>query len=197
MKVGDLRKYKEALSAASSRDLADFEKNFFYVAVGILAFSITFIKDIIKIPQATCFFLLWLSWILICTSIAIMLFAFLASSTASEKIWTIADDYLMQHELFDDESVFSEQGYLGIKTQINKQREDSAKSLHYQRIAAIIFFVAGIILFGSFVGINLYRESTASPVKKQVEMKTKNKSVRLQADSVLLNVNDSITLSIH
>ena len=49
MTVAELKKYKDNLYGSLSKELSDFEKNFLLITGGTLAFSITFIKDIVKV----------------------------------------------------------------------------------------------------------------------------------------------------
>jgi hypothetical protein len=86
MKVGDIQKYKENLYSALSRDLSEFEKNFLLIAAGLLTFSITFIEQIVTLETAEFLFLLFLSWFLIALAIGLMMFTFLQSAYACDKI---------------------------------------------------------------------------------------------------------------
>ena len=173
MNVKHLKEYKDSCYSALSRDLTEFEKNFLLVAGAILAFSITFIKDIIKISEAQYLFLLFVGWGFIIISIGLMMHAFLKSANDSEELWKIADDYIIENNFFNDEKTLNDDECKDIKGKINTILSPSKKNLKNIRKDAVLCFLIGVVSFSIFVGINLLREnnlnlksSESNPIKK-------------------------------
>ncbi len=167
MDVEHLKKYKDNCYSALSRDLTEFEKNFLLVAGGLLAFSITFIKDIIKISDAQFLILLFLGWAFIITAIGIMMHAFLKSANASDQLWKITDDFIGANCLYDDKTELSDEQCQEIRGQINAILETNKQSLKKLRIVAVNVFLVGLVLFSIFIGINLIRENNAETKKAE------------------------------
>ena len=102
MTVADIKKYKDSLYSALSRDLSDFEKNFLLIAGGVLAFSITFIKDIVEVPQSAFLPCLFIGWALFALSVGIMMLTFIKSAYASDELWFKVDAILLEIDKIDD-----------------------------------------------------------------------------------------------
>src|SRR5258707_15227061 len=102
MTVKELKDYKGDRTADLARDLSEFEKNFILISGGLLAFSITFIKDLVKIENADNIGLLFFGWGLIGLSLGAMMYTWLYSSNASHRLWKIADKFISDNKLFDD-----------------------------------------------------------------------------------------------
>ena len=164
MKIKDLKTYKENLYVSLSRDLSAFEKNFILISGAILAFSVTFIREIVNIKVAEMLILLYVSWGLIIVSIALMMFTFLESSSASDRLWKVVDDFIISNQLFEDETTLSKSQAEKIKGEVNDVFHKSKKQLKNIRYGSVIIFVTGLILLGIFVAINLNKENKAHEV---------------------------------
>lgn len=158
MNVEHLKKYKDSCYSALSRDLTEFEKNFLLVSGGILAFSITFIKDIIKISEAQYLWFLFIGWLLIIIGIGLMMHTFLKSANASDRLWKITDDFIGKNCLYTDTQELTNEQCEEIRGQINAILEPSKNSLKRFRKYAVNFFLAGVLMFASFVCFNLIQE---------------------------------------
>lgn len=154
MKVEELKIYKDHLYNGLSRDLSDFEKNFILISSGILTFTITFLRDLLTHGGSNCKAFLILAWILIILSIGVMMFTFLYSAKASDKLSKIVDDFMLNHSLFDAEIVLNEMQTREIKEKTNKSFSASKQTLFNLRIFAIVFFMVGILLLTFFVFLN-------------------------------------------
>jgi hypothetical protein len=187
MKVSDLKNYKDSLYSAFCRDISDFEKNFLLVSGGLLAFSITFIKEIIKVNESTLLFLLFLGWGLIILSIALMMFAFLKSAAFSDQLWKKTDDFIIANQLYLDETVLTTVQIDSIKKEINDLFYNGKKYLKNLRYYSVSAFIAGLVSFSLFVGINLMKEKkTISGPKPLREISIKIDSLEfLSTDSTL------------
>jgi hypothetical protein len=185
MKVSDLKDYKDSLYSALCRDISEFEKNFLLISGGLLAFSITFIKEIIKISEAQALFLLFIGWGLIIISIAIMMYAFLKSAAYSDKLWKETDDFLILNQLYQDELQMEAKDVDEIKTKINILFYNGKKFLKRIRYCAVLAFILGLGSFALFVGINLISERKISPTTKS------EKSVSIKTDDLDFISNDS------
>src|SRR5882724_1172014 len=165
MTVADVRKYKDNLYAALSRDLSDFEKNFLLIAAGVLTFSITFIKDIVKVEQAGFLPFLFLGWFLFALSVALMMFTFIKSAYASDEIWFQIDTFLLSKNKVEDSDTLEAADILRIKTESNTTLTTRKSELRKMRYGAIGCFLAGFISFGFFVAVNLTHENHAAGEK--------------------------------
>lgn len=159
MTVIDLKKYKDNLYSSLSRDLSEFEKNFMLISGGILAFTITFIKEIVKIEQANFLILLYISWGFIIISIGIMMFTFLKSSLASDELWSVVDDFIISNKLYSDDDILSSDNVNTIKTSINKVFYHNKKVLRGLRFVSVSSFIMGVIALALYVSINLTNEN--------------------------------------
>ncbi|MGV8131391.1 MAG: hypothetical protein ACP5N7_04815 [Candidatus Pacearchaeota archaeon] len=121
MNIEELKKYKDNLYASLSRDIGEFEKNFLFISSGLLAFSITFIKDIIKLDEATWMKLLFLSWSLVIISIAVMMYSFLYSANASNRLWKIVNDFIVRKELYNKDDTYIIEDAKEIKEDIDTE----------------------------------------------------------------------------
>ena len=159
MKVRDLDKYKGGLYSSLSKNLDAFEKNFILLSTGILAFSITFIKDIVKIDEASGLYILFLGWLFILIAIGLMMYAFLSSVDGHGKLWNIVDNYIIENKKFNSDQDLDDEDTGKIKEQINKANSQIKGSLRKMRNWSVSFFLIGVLLFSIFVCINLYREN--------------------------------------
>jgi hypothetical protein len=187
MKVSDLKNYKDSLYSAFCRDISDFEKNFLLVSGGLLAFSITFIKEIIKVNESKLLFLLFLGWGLIILSIALMMFVFLKSAAFSDQLWKKTDDFIIANQLYLDETVLTTVQIDSVKKEINDLFYNGKKYLKNLRYYSVSAFIAGLVSFSLFVGINLIKEKkTISSSKPLREISIKIDSLEfLSTDSTL------------
>lgn len=191
--VKELKEYKTRLYSSLSRDLSDFEKNFLFISAGILAFSITFIKDIVRIDTAVYINILFLSWALIAISVGLMMFTFIKSAYSSDKLWFIIDDFQAANNLYIDTDKVSPGDFTNIKEQINKVFKKSKTELKYMRYAAISFFLSGLSLFGFFTAINTYAENHKVTEKKNniiINFNTKTK--QLSVGDVKFSIKDTL-----
>lgn len=172
MKVEDLKKYKDGLYSSLSRDLDAFEKNFILISSGMLAFSITFIKDIVKIEGALWLPFLFIGWFLILCSIGFMMFAFLSSVNGSTSLWKIVDDYIVQEKLYDKAVDLTDTQTVFIKQATNDKFYEIKKRLKKLRNRAIWSFLIGVLCFSIFVSYNLYIENLKH-VKEDTEKNIK------------------------
>lgn len=171
MNVKDLKTYKDDCYSALSRDLTEFEKNFLLVSGGILAFSISFIRDIIKIAQAEYLTYLFIGWGLIIVSIGIMMYAFLKSANSSDQLWKLTDDFIIDNSLYDEADILTESQVKEIKGKTNPFLNASKIALKNLRKWAVILFLAGIFSFSFFVCINLIVEKNLSSGKNESTIK--------------------------
>jgi len=183
MTVADLKKYKEILYGSFCRDMTEFEKNFLFVSGGILAFSTTFIKDIVKIESVTNLFILFAAWILIITAIGLMMITFLKSADASDKLWTTVDDFLMKNLYFDEKHELKRYEAGAIKSKIDCIYYQSKKLLRYLRITAVAIFLTGLLCLSTFVAINLMKEKNKSGTVSDIPKRVKGSN----ADSLAIN----------
>lgn len=175
MNVDSLKQYKDNLYSSFSRDLSEFEKNFLLISNGLLAFTISFIKDIVKIENAHSLYLLLLSWILIIISIALMMYTFLKSSSDSDSLWKIVDDFLIKESLYDDGQTLSTIQAKEIKTAINSYFYECKRKLKNLRYKAIFSFLIGLLLLIVFVWTNLdFQNQNARPSSNTI-LNEKNK----------------------
>ncbi len=168
MTVGELKDYKGDLYKAMCRDLTEFEKNFLFISTGLLAFSITFIKDIVKVDQSVGLSILFWGWGLIIGAISIMMFAFLKSAWDSDKLWKIAEEFIVGNDFHDDTNNLTLTQWKDIRTKLNARLERSKKQLKSIRIVAVLLFILGLIAFAYYVGNNLVRESKAPKEKPPI-----------------------------
>jgi cytochrome b len=177
MTVAELKKYKDSLYSALCRDLAEFEKNFLLIAAGLLAFSITFIKEIVDIHSSIYLYLLFLAWGLIASAIALMMIAFVSSANGSDRLWFHIDGFMISLNKFSEASTFTDEEWKEIKTSSNKILQQIKRRLKRMRYTAIALFIAGTLFFAGFVGVNLYKENAHEKQKDNVIFKVdKNKS---------------------
>jgi hypothetical protein len=158
MTVADLKKYKDSCYSALSRDLTEFEKNFLLIAGGILAFSTTFIKDIVKLSSLVWLPLLFCAWAFIIVSIGLMMSAFLKSASASDKLLNTLAEFEEAHTLHRDAEELTDEQFIDIKGKLSTILKDSKSELKAFRNWAVRLFLVGILFFAGFIAINLLHE---------------------------------------
>ncbi|MFL5788548.1 MAG: hypothetical protein ACJ748_10890 [Flavisolibacter sp.] len=189
--VKSLKDYKSNLYNAFTRDISDFEKNFLLITSGLLAFSITFLKDIIKINEAQYLNLLFIGWALLVLSIGLMMWTFISSAYGSDEIVKTVDNFLKSVNKFGDEETLTREERSKAKEQIDKVLLAKKKSLKSLRFSAIFTLVGGLVVFGIFLYYNMTRshnDSILSGIKVLTPLKTDRK---LQLDSHTIIINDS------
>jgi len=159
MTVKELIDYKKSLFSSLSRNLSEFEKNFILISGAILAFSITFINEIVQIECAQLIVFLFISWFFIIISISIMMLTFLKSSLASDKLWSLIDNFLIDNELFKEEIELANNKVVEIKSKINETFYKKKRSLKILRFLSVGTFILGIVFLSIFVSINLLNEN--------------------------------------
>ncbi len=189
MTVEDLKKYKTSLYSGLSSDLAEFEKNFLLISAGTFTVSITFIKDIVKIDSAKILAVLIVSWLLMASAVAIIMYAFLVSVNASNKLWKTVDDFMIQKQLFLDNAFVTDEDSDTIKTETNKLLYDVKSLLKNMRLGAITCFVLGLLCFGIFISYNLVLENQKPVI---VPLTKGNKTVVIKSkDTFEISTSDS------
>jgi len=184
MTIADLKKYKDSLYTSLSRDLSEFEKNFLLISSGLLAFSITFIKEIVKINEATYLCFLFIGWGFITLSIGLMMITFLKSSASSDELWTIVDNFIIEKNLYNDTDELDNSDATQIKTNVNNAFYKSKDCLKTIRYLSVMAFILGLISLGLYSGINLTNESHKENTTIQKPIKT-IKSITITIDSTL------------
>lgn len=192
MTVKELKEYKGDRTADLNRDLSEFEKNFILITGGILAFSITFIKDIVKLDEAIYIQALFIGWALTAIAMGIMMFTWQYSSNASHKLWIIADDFINRYSLFDDTMQLSAIQVGELKTKINDYYLPVKRKLNRFRNSAIVIFLLGLLSLSIFIGYNLTKENHAKPPAKSGKY-----YIVVEKDSIKINLGDSIILTNH
>lgn len=192
MKVEELKKYKSSLYTSLSNNLEAFEKNFILLSTGILAFSVTFIKDIVKIDEAICLYILFFGWLFILVAIGLMMYAFLSSVDGTNKLWKMVDDYIVKEKKFDPEEKLDDDEALKIKTETNTELFTIKKRLKYMRKTAVGLFLFGVLLFSTFVGINLYKENVKDNSLNIVN--SKKSTITIKTGAIQTTTNDSIII---
>jgi hypothetical protein len=191
MTVADIKKYKDSLYSALSRDLSDFEKNFLLIAAGVLTFSITFIKDIVEVPQSSFLPCLFIGWTLFALSVGIMMLTFIKSAYASDELWFKVDDILMEINKFEDTDAVEKQEVQRIKQETNQILIHRKSQLRRMRYGAIAAFLAGMVVFGFFVGYNLMIEQQPKPAGHSEEITIDKRSRTVMLNDWKLSINDS------
>jgi hypothetical protein len=171
MKVSDLKIYKDSCYSALSRDLTEFEKNFLLVASGILAFSTSFIKDIVKISEVKNLSILFGAWACIIIAIGLMMKAFLKFASASDKLLSKVDLFEIKNFLYQQTMELSKEQWLEIRTEVSEILRESKLQLKTLRNRAVVSFLVGIVLLSLFVSINLLQEKHQKQVATSQETK--------------------------
>ncbi len=166
MTVGELKTYKDALYTALSRDLSEFEKNFLFIAAGILTFSVTFIKDIVNVQHADFLSCLYIGWFLFAASTGLLMFSFLRSANGSDDLWNAVDQFVLQSNKFNNDEKLTDAEARDIRTQINTILKSCKKTLSNIRFSAIFCFLLGLCFFGFFTGYNILQENQAAKQEK-------------------------------
>ena len=159
MTVKELKEYKNSLYTSHSKNLFEFEKNFLWISIAILTFTITFIREIVTIESAVCIILLYFSWAFLIISIGFMMFAFFKSSLASDELWKLVDEYLLDNELFKDEKELSDSQNIDVKSKVNKVFYTNKKKLKKYRFISIYAFLIGITILSIYVSANISHEN--------------------------------------
>lgn len=162
MTVEEIRKYRTSLHATFTANTETFEKNSVFLSTGLLAFSFTFIKDMVKIETAEFLWLLFLSWGVIMFSIAVMIYYFLSSATGSDELWEIVDDSLTNNRLYDSSTVVPSEFAHELKIKTNKKLFDLKRTSRRMRRLSLWTFFLGVLIFALFVSWNLLKENTES-----------------------------------
>lgn len=190
MTVDEIRKYRTSLHSTFTVNTESFEKNSVLLSTGLLAFSITFIKDIVKIETAEMIWLLFASWTLIIISIGIMIYYFLSSATGSDEIWKMVDDSLTQNKLYDSSAIVTEAFAHDLKIRTNEKLYKLKKRNRRMRRASLWIFLLGVMVFAIFVSWNLINENKKNTMvitnktKSPINVKT-NKLDSSFTDSVI------------
>ena len=189
MTVAEIKEYKGSLTADLARDLSSFETNFILLAGGLLAFSITFIKDIVKIQEAGLICLLFLGWGLLAVALGMMMYTWLYSSNASHEIWKRADDFMTTQKLFKDDIELTDIQAEDLKKQINDYFLPAKRRLKRLRNFAVTIFLIGLAAVAIFVGSNLLKENhSPQPISGETRYLLFGK------DSLRINSSDTIMI---
>jgi len=189
MTVKEIKAYKADRTADLARDLSSFETNFILLSGGLLAFSITFIKDIVKIQQADGIPMLFAGWFLLAVGLGLMMFAWLHSSNVSHELWKIVDKYVTEQRLFTDETIMTDDQVATLKKRINDYFLPAKVTLKRLRNWAVSTFLIGLTALAIFVGQNLLKENKTP--------ETSNSDTRyliFGKDSLKLNSADTILI---
>jgi len=193
MNVGDLKAYKTELYTALSRDLAEFEKNFLLLSTGIFAFTISFIKDIVKIETAINLCSLYTSWVFLALAIGLMMFTFVLSANASDEITKTINQFQITHQIFDNAAIVPDAQVPTIKQDTYVIWNRAKKRLRVTRYGAIVFFIAGILFLIFYVSSNITSENAKS--KKSEAVAPIKDSILTIKDTVMMNaVDDSLRI---
>jgi len=192
MTVKELKAYKSDRTTDLARDLSSFETNFILLSGGLLAFSITFIKDIVKIAQADLLYCLFIGWFFLAVGLGTMMFAWLYSSNACHNLWKIADAYMTEQQLFTDETVLTDGQVVALKERINTCFLPAKDKLKRMRNGAVTAFLVGLLSFAVFVGNNLLKEN-----RQQEAPASDNRTLIFGRDSLQINGNDTILILKH
>lgn len=191
MTVKQLQEYKSALTSSLSQNLDSFEKNFLLIAGGILAFSVTFIKEIVKIENAIDLRWLFIGWGAIILSVTLMMITFVYSAWASNQIWKIVNDFYLQQQKFDDVETYAPADLTPVKKSADNLLFTSKNYLFGFRVAAIITFLIGITSFSYFVGVNIDQENADAKSTKITNQKKSTITIK-KGDSVITTVVDTV-----
>jgi hypothetical protein len=189
MTVKELKVYKNDRTADLARDLSSFETNFILLSGGLLAFSISFIKDIVKIGQADLLFCLFLGWFFLAAGLGTMMFAWLYSSNTCHDLWKIADEYMTAQQLFIDETVLTDGQVTALKKSINDCFLPAKLKLKRMRGTAVSAFLVGLLSFSLFVGYNLIKEN-----KQPDQSGPDKRTLIFGKDSLQINGSDTILI---
>ena len=174
-----------------SRDLSDFEKNFLLIAAGVLTFSITFIKDIVEVPESAFLPCLFIGWALFALSVGIMMLTFIKSAYASDELWFKVDEILLEIDKIEDTDTLEKQDVQRIKLETNKILIHRKSQLRIMRYNAIAAFLVGMVVFGFFVGYNLTTEKESKPAGHSDQVTIDKRSGSVMLNDWKLSINDS------
>ena len=132
--------YRRKVWEDSTSGSENFDKYLITFSTGALALSLTFIKDIVPLRNATCIPLLILSWVTFTLCILVTLVSFRISIRALERMSPVLDDFYLN----------------GNVDAFNKHLEDPwTKAVDKCAWAGIILFVLGLIFTMIFVSANV------------------------------------------
>ncbi len=197
MKAEKLLKFKTTISSDSAREIDNFEKNFLFLSTGFLSFTLVFIKDIFKIAESECIFLLQLSWGSLIISIGLIMFTFLKSQWDCDKAWNYLDDQLTTLKIDEDDDLITKEAYLEIKYNINNRLSSSKKHLKNIRMLAICFFLIGLTLMAYFININFYNTKSNENEQTKTPAITTCKNATYKAAKSTITAKDSTSRSSH
>jgi hypothetical protein len=155
----------------------------------MLAFTITFIKDIVNVHVASELNLLFIGWMSILTSIGLMLSTHMISAYSGKRVWKLVDDYLTKNQKIRPEEVLTDGEYKKVKSLIMEEINPSATRLKQFRRSAIITFLFGVLAIGLFCGLNLHRENS-SGLKEKESQKATAKG-RIVIENVTVEMQDN------
>ena len=191
MDIAYLRKYKDSLYSALSREFAEFEKNFLLISAGLLAFSITFINDIVDLEIAEWIYALFIAWLLIAVSIGLIMFSFIKSAYASDELLTMVDENLKPFANKSDNYILSSEEETLVRNSVNPIYKTSKSCLKNLRYWSIGIFLAGLFCFGAFVGINIYDKKNKKKEENSITYKLKGIEKQINLNGMKLIITDT------
>jgi len=131
-----IEKYEDA----EERSLKDFEKQLTYISSGVLIGTMIFIDKIVSLQDASCKFLLVLTWILIGVSLILIMFSHFISSILLRKTKMEFTQFEKGEERF---------------SQIISKKDKRNKKIDVIHTITVIPFILGIICLILFVSLNI------------------------------------------
>lgn len=189
MKVKEIKAYKASLTSDLARDLSEFEKNFILISGALLAFSISFIKDIVQISGAQILIFLFIGWLFIIVAMGLMMYTLLHSSKASHDLWRLVDGVALKNNLHDDEKDLTQDQVRELKDGVNTKFIRIKNLLWRMRVSAIISFLVGLLSMALFIGFNLVKENGK---KKETRPTATTHFLIIKKDTILVKSIDSI-----
>lgn len=156
--VKDLKDYKDKLYSSLTRELEAFEKNFILISSGLLAFSVTFIKDIVKTDEATLLFFLFAGWLLMIAAVGVMMWAFLRSAKISRQLSNHVDEFLAHRNKFESTDTLDANDMRDYKLSQSTLFKRGVSQLEKIRDYAVWLLIIGLLFFSFFVGYNIMQE---------------------------------------
>jgi len=196
MTIEELSKYRNSLYESLSKELSSFEQNFLLVSGATFTFSITFIKDIVKISDSISLPVLFLSWLLIGSSVAIMMYTYLKIVNVDNELASIVNDFMKNKGLFASGATLHEQDAIQIKNDTDSLVFNSKRVLKKLRFSAVTCFLIGILCFSFFISVNLWRENhkeVNNSVDKSQPQNIDNESIMIiKDDTIKVLATDSL-----
>lgn len=197
MKVKDLQESRTKLYGSLSRDIADFEKNFLLISSGLLAFSITFIKDIIKPDVSKFILILYSSWLAIIIAISLILYAFYYSYSASNNIMRTIIDFQKNNNLYNPDADIPQNLETIIRDTVNTLNKGAVDTLKKMRASAMIALVLGLLLLGTYTALNItINDKNDKSDKTNIELSFSSDNIEISIIDTT-NVNILITKKPH